>query len=742
MIIVENDGNRIYIFSRDETGNPTVTVDNNFKPYFYSLNQSGNFKSIFGDPLIKIICEDPGEISEMRKQYEHFEGDVNYTNRYIIDKFKTIPRVPIRKCYIDIETSSKGGWADIEKGNQPILSICVHDNFLNKKIFLGVLPSGIERKEQKGEEKSYYFFKDEKTLLNHFLQYIDSTNPDILIAWNGDGFDFPYIITRMKKLNLPINRLSRMNYVQSSKDRDSFKTIIKGRILFDLMWAYKKMNPGERESYSLEYISQYELKQGKEKYDGTLDDLYEKEFDKFVEYNIKDVELLVLLDEKLHMVEYFDEIRRFAHCHFLDVYESTKVHDALLLMKAREKSVVLPSKSRVLERETPEGAFVHDAPMGLFDDVAVGDLKSLYPSIMITFNLSPEMLLQKYEENCINIDNKFYFKKTEKGIIPNILEEVLRLRDEAKKERKKHSKDTTEYKSLNIKQEALKIIANSLFGAMAYPGFRFYRLEVADCILYTARRVIKHSIDHLESKKNKVIYSDTDSVFFLLDGKSINETKNVIEGITKSYDNFVKQFNVDNHILQMQFEKVFKKILFVGVKKRYAGIMRWFDGEEVDDIKIMGFESRRSDSPQIIRDFQKQLFNLVLRGASKEQVLKFVSDFKTKFYTLREDLGIPKGISQKPEEYKNLPIHIRAAKTSNERHGTNYTYGDKIKFLYIRKQPEGFNNFENVIAFQKKLPDGYMIDYDKMWETLVEKKVDLIKKSIGWESKSSSIFDF
>ncbi len=162
---------------------------------------------------------------------------------------------------------------------------------------------------------------------------------------------------------------------------------------------------------------------------------------------------------------------------------------------------------------------------------------------------------------------------------------------------------------------------------------------------------------------------------------------------------------------------------------------------ETPVIEIVGFESKRSDSPAVIRHFQKSMFINILKNQSKKDFEAFVSDFKIKFYTLKEELGIPIGITKSISSYKTNSIHIRAVTLLEERHGIKFSAGDKIKYIYVCKNPVQFT-FENVIAFKDRIPDGYYIDYDKMWNRLAQKKIDSITKILGWEKKMASLFSF
>jgi len=227
-------------------------------------------------------------------------------------------------------------------------------------------------------------------MFQEFINYIQDKNPDIIVGWNLDGFDAPFLINRINKLGMDANLLGRGGKSFTTK----YGAKIFGRVLFDLMNAYKKhFSMGGRESWSLEYISQYELKEGKEEYRGELDDLWKEDQEKFLKYNKRDVELLVLLNEKLHIIDFFDEIRRMASCRFEDVFMNSKTADCLCLRYAKEHGFVLPSVKQH-PKESYRGGYVKESEAKLHRNIAVMDLKSLYPSIMIGFSISPENLIK------------------------------------------------------------------------------------------------------------------------------------------------------------------------------------------------------------------------------------------------------------------------------------------------------------------------------------------------------------
>jgi len=726
MITIENIGSKIYIYGRDKQ---RVLHENkvNFKPYFYYEHYEGKHKSISGVSLKKVFTKDPKHVKKVRDNYEnHHEADIVYTNRFIIDNFDKIEQDEIRICYIDIEIAkTEKGYESPEKANNPIICIGCYDSFDKKywQVCLG---------------KTH---NNEKRMLMAFINYVKEKDPDMFIAWNGDGFDFPFIINRLQNLGINNNKLGRIEqkcYAIKHRFKNHYTTKVFGRICFDLLQGYKKITAGQgRESWSLDYISQYENVGEKEKYKGELDDLYKTDIEKFLLYNKKDVELMVLLNEKLRIVDFFDELRRLCFCKFEDVFMNSKIADCLCLRTVKGK-YILPSVQKN-KRLKYEGGFVHDSEPKIHKNIAVMDMKSLYPSIMIGFNTSYETYLQEREEGCLNIDDKFYYKR-EPGLIPSIVKPLLDERKEVKDKMKVLDKNSREYKTLWMTQYALKTIANSFYGVLGFPLFRLFKGKVAETITYMARKIIKEVHKWFEEKGLKIVYGDTDSCFIEMGEKSINDFISLNNDINNYFKTYFKKLGVEdkNNIFKLEFEKVYKTVLFKrkacgeGAKKRYAGRIIWEDGEYVDKFSVVGFESKRSDSPRVGRVFIREVLKMLCYEKSKEEIDKYIEDFKLKIKTKFEveDFALPISISKNLDSYGNT-IHVRAARNANKHHNAQIQQGDKIKYVFIK------NSYDNVVAFKSGsyMWDGYQIDYDKMIMRIVDMKVGPLYQSLGWDYK-------
>jgi DNA polymerase I len=725
MITIESKGSDIVLFGRE--GKIPYVKTCKFNPYFYVDSPLGDRYSIEGKKVKKITVDRPGEIPlERTKYFKTYEADVRYTNRYIIDEIKEYNKEEIRICYIDIEIKrTEKGYENCEKANNVILCIGCYDSFNKeyKQFCLNVTHT------------------DEKKMLEDFISYVCEKDPDMFVAWNGDMFDFPFVVNRMIKLGVDEKQLCRESdklFVTKAMD-NVYDVHIYGRLCFDLMRAYKKMNAGGRESWSLDYISRYEKVGEKEKYKGELDDLFKDDINKFLDYNKKDVELMVLLNEKLGIVDFFDEVRRLCYCKIQDVFMNTKIADCLCLKYARGK-YVLPDSVRKEEEQRITGGFVKDNIPKLYDNVAVMDMKSLYPSIMIGFNTSYETLLTEKKEDCINMFNTYFYKK-EKGIIPAIVQPLLEKRKKVSKERaqalEQFGADSREYKSLDVTQYALKVIANSFYGVLLEPHFRLSKRDVAQSITFAAQTIVKEVHRWFEEKGMEIVYGDTDSCFISMANKSINDMELLNDEINSYFKNYFKPYGIDeqNNIFKLEFEKVFSKVLFKkksdgkGAKKRYAGRVVWNDGKEVDKLVIVGFESRRSDSPEVGRMFLKEVLRMISYDYSQTDIMKYIDEFKNKIkseYT-PEQIGLPISITKPLEQYGNQ-IHAKAARLANQRHDAGITMGDKIKYLYVKGECR-------IIAFKSSryMWDGYNIDFDKMTRRIVDMKIGPIFESLGWK---------
>lgn len=573
----------IRLYTWDENGN-RITVDHTFHPYLYvevPASRQGTAVSIFKTPLKKLTFKTQYDRSKFIKDNgitRVFEN-LPYTQQFLIDRFWQVNETadfskhPIKMVLLDIETYSPDGFPDIARANHPINVITIYDSITKKFITWGLKPYTSVM-----EDHTYVYCETEHQLLDTFLGYIESDYPDILSGWNSEFFDLPYIINRCKNI-LGEDGAKRLSPVKNVYSRDILgkfgrpqtRWYVDGVSLLDYLDIYKRFSP-ERESYKLDYIGEVEEVGSKIKFENTdLVGLADKDWGKFVEYNVQDVRLLVKLEEKL---QYLGLVRMLAYVG-LTTFEaamgSLSVINGAMAVRSRFRNQIIPTFIRNDPDNTNPGAYVAEPKQGFQKYIFSFDATSLYPSVMISLNLSPETKIGKItnvEDNKYTIQltngksktvtkpiyEKFLkdheiaitkanvlFTQKEKGIVPEIVDYYFAKRNEFKKEyisRKKYlaTLDPThpEYKAvsaevqrLGTKQLTVKIFINSVYGYFGNKQAPIGDDDIASSITLTGQAVIKQSnhiitdfisqktgipITDLE-KDTPVIYNDTDSSY-------------------------------------------------------------------------------------------------------------------------------------------------------------------------------------------------------------------------------------
>jgi len=699
--------------------NGKIETIRDFQPYFYD------------DKKNKVIAQQPNDVRDMRKNYPiTFEADVPYLQRFLIDRIKIpMPKEDIRINYLDIETLMS---IDDENTPEPILSICCYDTKLKKYITFTW-----KGESKKTEEWSIYACKSEEDMLVLFLDFIKKTNPDLITGWHV-YYDVKYLFNRMLKLKIDANKLCRFGQGYIGKGEE-YDIRLKGRIVFDLKNAYKKLAFTQLESFSLEFVAQKELGRGKIKNEQSIGEMWENDVQKLLDYNLEDVKLIVELDKKISIINYFDELRRMVGCPWSMLEQNSMIIDTLVLRKAKERGIILPTKIRHTQEEPIEGAYVHSPTSGVYKNVIVFDMKSLYPSIIVSCNIGGE----SYDKNGdIDIGNGHRFKSTPEGLIPSVIKDLFELRKKYKEEMKKYPYNTSEYHSYYLKQYAVKCVLNSAYGAQGYPGFRLYKREAAESVTYMGREVIKFVIKKIEEKGYKIQASDTDSIFIQANEKElqnvVKEAQTIQKHINDSFEEFTKQKGIKKHVLFLEFEKVFSKIYFSSAKKRYVGYLCYKDGKELADIlSVTGFELVRSDTPKAGKRIQEKVFRMLLDEKTQEDIEKYITIEKEEMMknTKYDEIGIPKSVSRKFEDYKNLPIHVRAIKYSMDNLGITFDPMEKVKWAYVISPPNKPKT--NVVGFYDKFPEDFKIDWNKQMPLIIDNNVERIYEALGWKAKTS-----
>ena len=799
--------------------------------YAYEKVQRGEYKSIYGDTLTKIYKfkkDDP----------ELFESDVPETTRALVDLYSDSDDASTGHVVLtyDIECEMESGLPDPQEAKNALTSIALHDSATDQYWVL-VMDVTKQMVEKTTDKCIVIPFTDERDMLMKYLELYEMINPSIVTGWNIDYFDTPMLYNRIKRLlgERQANRLSPIGQCFWSPYRKRY--FMAGVSYLDYITLYKYYNYGELPNYRLDTIGQIELGRGKIEYKGNLDQLFRDDIDKFIEYNLVDVELVVEFDRKLEFIDLCRNICHAGHVPYEDFVYSSKVLEGALLTYLRRKGLVAPNKPadrqekmqaiRDNNEEKFIGAYVKSPIVGKYEWIYDLDLTSLYPSIIMTLNISPESKIGKIQdwdankfvkgevdtyyigEDSISKENlKQYLEKSkfsvasngvlyrtdEVGCIPGILDLWFKKRVEYKDEMKKYGKagNKEKYAFYHKRQLVQKILLNSLYGVLGLPAFRFYDVDNATAVTTTGQTVIKSTADMANIKYNKElntpdadsnIYIDTDSVFFsavpLMDKRypnwkdneqdTIAGYVNEIAGEMQDYlNNFYdilseKVFNVDRtkHRFEIKKEYVSKSGIWIA-KKRYAQWIVSDNGVPVDKLDVKGLDVVRSSYPAAFRKFMSEVLIEILRGDTEEQLTDKVHAFKKDLVNMDVTSIAKAGAVKNLNKYKpkgkqsamfrfikGTPAHVKAATAYNQllsHFKVEMKYeplkgGDKIKWVYLKQNPFGLD----AVAFTgyndpkeiRDLVETY-IDYDKIFERELLKKLEDFYGALGWGDVLSS----
>ena len=567
-IFFERAKNLIHLWD-DKAGYTTMP----YRKYAYKIDPTGDCKSMYGDRLTRISKWEKGEGDGL------FESDVPETTRVLVDVYDSdTPSVGNTVMTFDIEVEMLSGLPSTEKAENAITAIAAHDN-RTKRYEVFVLDSDRKMKNKDvqfskdGNAVKVHIFDNERNLLESFLNYYEEVNPTILTGWNIDFFDIPYLYNRLKRVCGEGNakRLSPIGQCFWSPYRSKWS--FGGVSILDYINLYKKYNYGLESSYTLNHIAMKELGRGKVEYDGSLDDLFENDLEKFIDYNITDVDLVVALDTKLQFVELCRAICHAGFVPYEDYIYSSKYLEGACLAYLKKKGLVAPNKRkdrkemmqnlRDNDEDTFIGAYVKEPIVGKYDWIYDLDLTSLYPSIIMTINISPETKIGKIDNwdaeqwiknpldnyrivgkdggtydyskeeltdvikdgNLAVAANGVLYNQDHPGLIADILDTWFKQRVEFRKLEKKYGDagDTEQYEFYAKRQLVQKILLNSMYGVLGLPAFRFYDIDNAEAVTVTGQMVIKKTAEMANIKYNKElgtkedynIYIDTDSIYMM-----------------------------------------------------------------------------------------------------------------------------------------------------------------------------------------------------------------------------------
>jgi len=692
---------------------------------FIASKEKTKHRTLEGDYLKPIKFETTAKAREFFEQYRNvpeykIAGMDRWHYQYIAKEYPDeikFDKKFIKIFTLDIETTCEAGFPNIDNPIEEIICLTVK-NQTNKQI----ITWGTGEYKRSKDNVTYVQCKDEVTLLEQFLTFWSKNHPDIVTGWNVKFFDLPYLINRMRKIlgNDSIDVISPWKRVKADRTQVGAKHLqfwnILGIAVLDYLDLYKKFIPQRQESYKLNYIAKVEL--GEEKIDNpyeTFKDFYTKDYQKFIDYNIQDVELVDRLEDKMKLIELCLTMAYEAKVNYSDVFSQVRMWDTIIFNHLKKYNIVIPQRRDSDKKDQYEGAYVKDPTIGIHNWIVSFDLNSLYPHLIMQYNNSPEKFIGMHTKD-INVENLLnekvdlswlkekgitlapngaMFKADVQGFLPYLMEKMYndrvkfkQLEFEAKKEyqKTKDPKLLNEISRCHNIQWAKKIALNSAYGAIGNQYFRFYDRRQAEAITTAGQlaiRWVERDVNKFmnatlgTTDKNYIVASDTDSIYVTM-GDLVNKVlpnadktkivdfldkagkEKIQQIIDKSFNRLAKYTNAFQQKMQMKRENIADKGIWVA-KKRY--MLNVFDEEgvryDVPKLKIMGIEAVKSSTPEVCRGKIKEAIKLVMTG--DETVLQeFVGEFRKEFMKLLpEQISFPRSCNGMEKYFDRATIHIK-----------------------------------------------------------------------------------
>ena len=719
-----------------ENGKRFETRDEFFPTLYVKTKKPSKYRTLSGEAVEEVK---PGTVKDCREFYSKYEnvdgfeiyGNDRYVYQYISEKYPEdeikFDISKIKLVTLDIEVASEHGFPDVESCSEEILAITIQDYTTKKIITWGVKPFNNTR-----SDVTYHHCPSEYQLLNHFINYWMNDVPDVITGWNVQLYDIPYICKRLNRVlgEKLMKRFSNWGLVTESEvyinGRKHTTFDVGGLTQLDYLDLYKKFTYKIQESYRLDYIAEVEL--GQKKLDHsefeTFKDFYTNGWQKYIEYNIVDVELVDRLEDKMKLVELALTMAYDAKVNYADVFYQVRMWDNIIYTYLKKRDIVIPPKNRTKKDEKYAGAYVKEPIPGMYDWVVSFDLNSLYPHLIMQYNISPETLLEERHPT-VNVDkilnqdlnfemykdyavcaNGAMYRKDVRGFLPELMEKIYNERVIFKKkmlaaeqeyEKTKNKELVKEISRCNNIQMARKIQLNSAYGAIGNQYFRYYKLANAEAITLSGQVSIQWIMDKMNSYLNKVlktdgedyvIASDTDSLYInmgplvesVFKGRE-KATQSIVSFLDKvcqvelekyiesCYQELASYVNAYDQKMIMKRECIAERGIWTA-KKRY--ILSVWDSEgvlyEEPKLKIKGIEAIKSSTPAPCRSMLKKSFNIMMSG-SEDDIIEYIEECRTKFKNMKpEQIAFPRTASdvQKYSSSSNIyasktPIHVRGA---------------------------------------------------------------------------------
>jgi DNA polymerase elongation subunit (family B) len=886
--IHSRDEDRIYVVERDSNGK------RQYKEYptnyvLYYPDPKGKQRSIYGDPVSRFSTRKRQEFEKERRIHSGkklFESDVPVVFRCLSENYLGVDAPKLHTCFFDIEVDFDPvkGFSPTSDPFNPVTAISCYLDWLDQCITLVSAPKHMTPEtanEIVNEFENTMLFKTEKEMFDVFFQLIEDA--DVLTGWNSEGYDIPYMVNRVtrvmskddtRKFCLMGQLPKAREYERFGKSETTYDLV--GRIHLDYLQLYKKYNYESRHSYKLDSIGEMEVGENKTQYEGTLDQLYNKDFKKFIEYNRQDTMLLVKIHNKLKFLELANQLAHENTVLLPTVMGSVAMIEMAIFNEAHERGLVVPDKKRKVENaeevQQAAGAFVATPKKGMHEYVGAVDINSLYPSVIRALNMAGETIVAQVRQTLtdqymndkghrlasekkrakegddavtgsilwenlfgaleytsimnqergtiLTVDyedgrseemsaaeiwklvfdshrpwmlsaNGTIFTYEKEGVVPGLLTRWYSDRKSMQKKLKEATTDADrEY--WDKRQLVRKILLNSAYGALLNEHCRFYDKRIGQSVTLSGRQIVKHMMrtinETVEGKYthegNAIVYGDTDSCYFTafptlkpqIDSGELVWDKETCIGL---YDGIADQANdsfpafmekafhaprKNGEIIKAGRELIGDRAIFI-VKKRYA--INIFDKEgkrkdkagSLGDIKAMGLDLKRADTPKYVQEFLMNVLSMVLQqGKGRDEVIEAVKDFK-RVLTAQDSWtkGSPKGVNKltyygdleakSATGRANMPGHVRAAlnynylrRVNSDQYSQKIIDGMKVIVCKLKSNALGFTSIAYPVD-ELRLPKWFTelpFDDAEMEKTLVDEKIDNLLGVLEWDIRSNT----
>jgi len=882
--IHSRDEDRIYVVERDKNG------VRQYKEYptnyvLYYPDHKGKHRSIYGNPVSRFSTRKRTEFEKEKRIHSGktlFESDINVVFRCLSENYLKVDAPNLHTCFFDIEVDFDPvkGFSPTSDPFNPVTAISCYLDWLDQCITLVIAPKHMTTEtawEIVREFPNCFLCNNEKEMFDTFFELIEDA--DVLTGWNSEGYDIPYMVNRVTRVmskddtrkfclmgQLPKPR----EYERFGKKEMTYDLV--GRIHLDYLQLYKKYNYESRHSYKLDAIGEMEVGENKTQYEGTLDQLYNKDFKKFIEYNRQDTMLLVKIHNKLKFLELANQLAHENTVLLPTVMGSVAMIEMAIFNEAHERGLVVPDKKRKVENaeeiQQAAGAYVATPKRGMHEWVGAVDINSLYPSVIRAVNMGGETIVAQVRQTLTDhyikekgrnlAEGKKYFKEGDEdvtgailwenlfgsleytaimnqergtmltvdyedgrseemsaaevwkmifdshkpwmlsangtiftyekeGVVPGLLTRWYTERKVIQKQAKE-AYGTDMYDYYDKRQLVRKILLNSAYGALLNEHCRFYDKRIGQSVTLSGRQIVRHMMSTINESVTgdynhegpAIVYGDTDSCYFTaypilkqqIESGELTWDKETCIGL---YDGIADQANEsfpafmerafhaprkNGEIIKAGRELIGDRSIFI-TKKRYAINIFDKEGKRKDkdgalgDIKAMGLDLKRADTPKYVQEFLMDVLEMVLqRGKNREDVIERVKEFKR--VMVAQDSwtkGSPKSVNNLTKHTQIFDKtgkcgvgHARAAINWNylrRMNGDNYSQqivdGMKIIVCKLKSNPLGFNSIAYPVD-ELRLPTWFKelpFDDSAMESTLVDEKIDNLLGVLNWDIKSN-----